>query len=591
MALVALHGVSIQYGGPLVLDQVSLNIAAGDRACVTGRNGEGKSTLLKVIAGVVEPDAGEVLREAGLRVAYLSQDVPGDQPGSVLEVAERGLDTSDGAHRSAKPFLTQLGLDPAAEFNTLSGGLRRRALLAGALASEPQLLLLDEPTNHLDISTIEWLEGFLAKSTCACLFVTHDRTFLKHVAKKVLDLDRGHLAGWDCDYPTFLRRKADLISDEQVYWEKKTKKLNQEEAWLVRGVKARTTRNEGRVAALMKLREEFRQRRTAVGTSKMQLDAAAPSGDRVLKIDNLTFAYPGAAPLVRDFSATVLRGERIGIIGPNGSGKTTLLRLLTGQLQPVSGSVTPGARVEVAFFDQLRATLDTEATVVENLSAGHDEVTVGGTRRHVYGYLNDFLFTSDRARTPVKALSGGERARLLLAKLFLQPGNLLVMDEPTNDLDVETLELLEEQLLGYAGTLLLVSHDRTFLDRVVTASFVLEGDGRVGMYPGGYEDWQRQARPQPAIAPKVSEKNVAKAEVPAPRKARLGFNEQRELERLPGEIEKLEQEVAGLQAKLCDAAIYRTAPGEAAQAQQRLSEAERELEEKFDRWAALESLR
>jgi len=272
MALVALHGVSIQYGGPLVLDPVSLNIAAGDRACVTGRNGEGKSTLLKVIAGVIEPDAGEVLREAGLRVAYLSQDVPGDQPGSVLEVAERGLDTSDGAHRSAKPFLTRLGLDPAAVFNTLSGGLRRRALLAGALASEPQLLLLDEPTNHLDISTIEWLEGFLAKSTCACLFVTHDRTFLKHVAKKVLDLDRGHLAGWDCDYPTFLRRKADLISDEQVYWEKKTKKLNQEEAWLVRGVKARTTRNEGRVAALMKLREEFRQRRTAVGTSKMQLD-------------------------------------------------------------------------------------------------------------------------------------------------------------------------------------------------------------------------------------------------------------------------------------------------------------------------------
>ncbi|HPB12137.1 MAG TPA: ATP-binding cassette domain-containing protein, partial [Kiritimatiellia bacterium] len=477
MALLSLRGVSVQYGGPAVLDNVSFSIEPGDRACVTGRNGEGKSTLLKVIAGLASPDAGEIIRQPGLRTAYLTQDVPGDTDGTVADLVAQGLgrETRDAHHPGPALFLTQLGLDGDTPFNTLSGGMRRRALLARALASDPDLLLLDEPTNHLDIETIEWLEGFLRKSRCACLFVTHDRAFLKRVAVKVLDLDRGQLAGWDCDYATFLQRKQDLLNDEAVYWERKSKRLAQEEAWIRRGVKARTTRNEGRVAALLELRETFKRRRTQGGVSRLQLDASEASGEQVLKIEGLTFAYPGGAPVIRDFSAKVLRGERIGIIGPNGAGKTTLLNLLCGRLAPDAGRVTAGARVQLAFFDQLRARLDLEASVIQNLADDKDEVTVGGVRKHVFGYLGDFLFTPDRARTPVKALSGGERARLLLAKLFLQPGNLLVMDEPTNDLDIETLELLEEQLLGYAGTLLLVSHDRAFLDNVVTSTFVLEG--------------------------------------------------------------------------------------------------------------------
>lgn len=586
MAILTIHQISIRFGGPDLLDQVSLNIEAGDRACVTGGNGEGKSTLLKVIAGIIEPDRGEIIRQPGLRVAYLSQDVPADRPGTVLEVAEEGLDPAEEGNLRAKPFLSQLGVDPDVPFNTLSGGLRRRALLAKALASDPQLLLLDEPTNHLDIASIEWLENFLQKSRFACLFVTHDRAFLKHVAKKVLDLDRGQLAGWDCDYATFLKRKQDLLSDEAVYWERKSKKLSQEEAWLRRGVKARTTRNEGRVAALMKLREEFKQRRARTGVSRLRLGNAEASGAQVIKIKDVSFAYPGGKPLIEHFSAHVLRGERIGIIGPNGAGKTTLLNLLCGKLKPTSGEIQMGERVRLAFFDQLRAKLNLNQTVVENLAEGHDEVVVNGTRKHVFSYLNDFLFTSDRARTPVSALSGGERARLLLAKLFLQPGNLLVMDEPTNDLDVETLELLEEQVQGYRGTLLLVSHDRTFLDDVVTSSFVLEGNGKIGLYPGGYEDWLRQ-RPKPE--PKV-ERATNKVSAPARshREDHFSYNEKRERERLPGKIDALEKEVAALQATLCDTSLYQTDPSAIQKANARLPEAERELETAFSRWAELE---
>jgi ATP-binding cassette subfamily F protein uup len=590
MALLSLRNVSIQYGGPAVLDNVTLNIEPGDRACVTGRNGEGKSTLLKIIAGLLHPDAGEIIRQPGLCVASLTQDVPDDADGTVAEIVEDGLraDGHDGHRPGAALFLTQLGLDGGAPFNTLSGGMRRRTLLARALASDPDLLLLDEPTNHLDTDTIEWLENYLRKSRCACLFVTHDRAFLKRVAVKVLDLDRGQLEGWDCDYATFLQRKQNLLDDEAVYWERKSKKLAQEEAWIRRGVKARTTRNEGRVAALLKLREAFSQRRTQPGVSRLHLDAAEASGGQVLKIKGVTFAYPGGAPVVRDFSANVLRGERIGIIGPNGSGKTTLLNLLCGRLAPTAGSVTPGARVQLAFFDQLRAKLDLEASVLHNLADDRDEVTVGGVRKHVFGYLGDFLFTPDRARTPVHALSGGERARLLLAKLFLQPGNLLVMDEPTNDLDVETLELLEEQLLNYSGTLLLVSHDRTFLDNVVTSTFVLEGDGRVGCYPGGYADWLRQRSKPPE--PGAPEKTAEPAPKPsAPRsQTRLSFKEQRERKELPGRIEALENEVAALHATLGDVSLYQRDPAAVAAAQTRLPLAEAELETAFERWADIE---
>jgi len=590
MALLSLRDVSIQYGGPAVLDAVSLSIETGDRACITGRNGEGKSTLLKIIAGLIKPDSGEIIRQPGLRVAYLTQDVPEDVDGTVAEIVQQGLGTpSDHAHRpGAALFLTQLGLDGDVPFNTLSGGLRRRVLLGRALASDPNLLLLDEPTNHLDIDSIEWLENFLRKSRCACLFVTHDRAFLKRVASKVLDLDRGHLAGWDCDYATFVQRKQDLLNDEAVFWERKTKKLAQEEAWIRRGVKARTTRNEGRVAALLKLREEFKQRRTQSGVSRLQLDSSEASGEQVLKINDVTFAYPGGEPIIRDFTAKVLRGERIGIIGPNGSGKTTLLNLLCCRMAPTRGAIIPGARVELAFFDQLRSDLDLEASVLQNLAEDKDEVVVGGVRKHVYGYLQDFLFDSDRARTPVKALSGGERARLLLAKLFLQPGNLLVMDEPTNDLDVETLELLEEQLLTYSGTLLLVSHDRAFLDNVVTSTFVLEGEGRVGLYPGGYADWLQQ-RPKPEAAEPQKAASPAPRVPEAPRnRSRLSYKEQRERQELPGVIEKLEGEIAALQATLCDSSLYQKSPGTIEAAKARLPRAEAELETAFGRWAAIE---
>lgn len=555
--LMSLKDVSLAFGGPAILDGVSISISKGLRAALTGRNGEGKSTLMKVIAGELEPDSGEIVRAPGLRTVYVSQEVPHDRPGD-------------------------------AAFNALSGGGRRRKILEEALLSKPDLLLLDEPTNHLDIEAIDWLEGFIRRSReMAVLIVTHDRRFLKRVATQIFDLDRGELSGWECDYATFIKRKAELLADEAVYWERKSKKLAQEEAWIRRGVKARTTRNEGRVAALMKLREEFAARRKSVGSATMKLDTAAPGGVRVLKIENLTFSYDGARPIISDFTADVLRGERVGILGGNGAGKTTLLKLLTGRLQPTAGRVTIGTNVEMAFFDQLRTELKPELSVKENVASDRDEVVVGGIKKHVYSYLADFLFTPERCRTPVKALSGGERARLLLAKLFMRPANLLVMDEPTNDLDVETLELLEEQLLAYSGTLLLVSHDREFLDNVVTSTFVLEGDGQVRCYPGGYEDYLRQ-RPMPVRAnakvEKTAETNRREA-ASGPRK--LSYGEKREFDALPSKIDALEKEVAELRETLSSGDLYRTDPVRAQATATRLPEAEAELDAAVERWAEL----
>ena len=521
--LMSLKDVSLAFGGPSILENVSLSISKGLRAALTGRNGEGKSTLMKVISGELEPDTGEIVRAPGLKAVYVSQAVPSDRPG-----------------------------DEA--FNALSGGKRRRRILEDALLSKPDLLLLDEPTNHLDIEAIDWLEGMLRRAReMAVLIVTHDRRFLKRVATKILDLDRGELSGWECDYPTFLKRKAELLADEAVYWERKSKKLAQEEAWIRRGVKARTTRNEGRVAALMELRKEFAARRTQVGTATMKLDTAAPGGVRVLKIEDLSFTYedPSATHnssfIIQHFTADVLRGERIGILGKNGAGKTTLLKLLTGKLQPTEGSVTLGTNVELSFFDQLRSEMKPELTVAENVASDRDEVIVGGVKKHVFSYLADFLFSSERARTPVKALSGGERARLMLAKLFLKPANLLIMDEPTNDLDIETLELLEEQLLAYKGTLLLVSHDREFLDNVVTSTLVLEGDGLARQYPGGYEDYLNQ-RPKEE-RPKASHDKRPPAVTDRPRPTqKLSYKEQREFDALPGKIAELEARIAEINA-------------------------------------------
>ena len=553
------------------------------RACVTGRNGAGKSTLLKVIAGRIEPDRGEIIRAPGLKVAFLEQEVPSDRPGTVREIAV------------SEKLISQMDLSPDAVFNTLSGGLRRRVLLAKVLADEPDLVLLDEPTNHLDIESIEWLESFIRRqSETTFLFVTHDRSFLKSVATFVYDLDRGQLAGWNCDYRTFLQRKADLQADEAALWEKKAKKLAQEEAWIRQGVKARRTRNQGRVEALRQLRLEFSNRRMAQGTSTIKIDTAASSGDRVVKIEDMSFSY-GDKAVIRHFTSDILRGERIGVVGENGTGKTTLLKLLTGALQPTSGSLTLGTRVEMAFFDQLHAQLDPELTVKEIVARDRDVVTVGGVQKHVYSYLSDFLFTPERSRSPVKALSGGEKARLLLARLFLKPSNLLVMDEPTNDLDVETLELLEEQLLNYKGTLLVVSHDREFLDNVVTSTYVLAGDGEVRVSAGGYaeaarllkkvEDARREAVKAAQSAQAASAAPSVAAEPSAARK--LSYKETRELESLPGRIEALETEIAEIESSLAAPSIYAKDNARAVAMTARLPQAREELDAAETRWLEL----
>ncbi len=584
--LLSLHDVSLAFGGDFVLEGVSLNVAAGMRACVTGRNGEGKSTLLKVIAGSLEPDIGEIIRAPGLKTAFLEQEVPGDRPGTVREVVASGRAAADAAK-----FISQMALDPDAEFNSLSGGLRRRVLLARVLADAPDLVLLDEPTNHLDIASIEWLEAFIRRQTeTAFLFVTHDRAFLRAVATYVYDLDRGRLAGWNCDYETFVRRKAELLSDEEAYWEKKAKKLAVEEAWIRRGVKARTTRNQGRVEALRKLRLEFAGRRTGAAAANLKIDSAAPSGDRVIKAEDVSFAYESGGPeIIRGFTADVLKGERIGLVGANGTGKTTLLKLLVGALKPVSGAVTIGTRVEIAYFDQLHAQLDPEKTVLESIASDRDTVTVGGVTKHVYSYLADFLFTPERARTPVKALSGGEKARLLLARLFLKPSNLLVMDEPTNDLDIETLELLEEQLMAYRGTLLLVSHDREFLDHVATSCFVFAGGGEVMVVAGGYEEASRALKRAerartPEEQPSVPPPRVEAAST-APRK--LSYKETRELEALPGRIAELEAEIAAAEGLLSDPAAFTKDAAAAQAALARLPKAREELDAAETRWLEL----
>ena len=555
------------------------------RACVTGRNGEGKSTLLKVIAGRLQPDTGEIIRAPGLRTAFLEQEVPSDRPGTVREIAQ------------SEKLISQMGLDPDAVFNTLSGGLRRRVLLARVLADEPDLVLLDEPTNHLDIESIKWMESFIRRQNdTAFLFVTHDRAFLKAVATYVYDLDRGFLAGWNCDYRTFLQRKADLLSDEAALWAKKAKKLAQEEAWIRQGVKARRTRNQGRVEALRQLRLEFANRRLATGTTTLKIDTAASSGDRVVKVEDMSFAYPSTSDgegkkIISHFTADILRGERIGVIGENGTGKTTLLKLLIGALAPTAGAVTLGTRVEMAFFDQLHAQLDPELSVKETVAQDRDVVSVGGVQKHVYSYLADFLFTPERSRSPVKALSGGEKARLLLARLFLKPSNLLIMDEPTNDLDVDTLELLEEQLLNYRGTLLVVSHDREFLDNVVTSSFVLAVDGEVRVCAGGYAEAAvllkkvKDARAAAAEAAKPEKPVAPRAEAAAPRK--LSYKEARELEALPDRMAALEGEIAEIESALSDPSIFSKDNARAMELTARLPQAREELDAAETRWLEL----
>jgi len=589
MALISLRNLQLAFGAAPLLDDTTLQIDKGERICLLGRNGTGKSTLLKLIAGELQPDAGTIQRQQGLRVATLPQEVPSNLQGSVYDCVAAGL--SDGERwdrqQQVELAISTLKLDAEASLASLSGGIMRRVLLARALAGQPDILLLDEPTNHLDIASITWLEEFLLREKLTLVFVTHDRAFLRRLATRIVELDRGKLYDFACDYDTFLQRKDEVLHAETVQWKRFDKKLAEEEIWIRKGIKARSTRNEGRVRALQKMREEHRQRRQRTGKARLQLNEADKSGKLVAEVEQIRFGYADR-PLIDNFSTTILRGDRVGIIGPNGVGKTTLLKLLLGELQPQQGSVKLGTNLEVLYFDQLRGQLDPEKTVQQNLAGDQDTVLVGGQSRHVIGYLQDFLFAPDRCRTPVRILSGGERYRLLLAKLFTREANLLVLDEPTNDLDLETLDLLEELLAEFAGTIFLVSHDRDFLNRTVTSTIVFEESGAVAEYVGGYDDWLRQ-RPQ-ALQPEVDKKKPAREKPRPVRERKLSFREKRELEALPQQIEALETEQAELHAKLADPKLYREAGDQVALLNGRLGTLETELESCYLRWDELDAI-
>ena len=564
MALLSLRDVSLAFGGPRLLDGVDLAVERGERVCLLGRNGEGKSTLLKLIRGELEPDEGEVIRQQGLRIARLPQEVPPGRGGTVADEVAEGLDDGGprpptGADHRVEAILSRMGLDPDARFEALSSGMKRRVLLARALVAEPDILLLDEPTNHLDIEAIRWLEDFLLRYGGTLVFVTHDRVFLGRLATRIVELDRGRLYDWACDYPTFLKRKEELLAAEARQAALFDKKLAQEEAWIRKGIEARRTRNEGRVRALKAMREARAQRRERQGTARMQVQEAERSGTLVIEAKGAGFGYDDR-PVIRDLTTTIMRGDKVGIIGPNGSGKTTLLRLLLGQVPPHEGTIRHGTNLEVAYFDQLKATLDEEKTVQQNVSE-YETIAINGQPRHVLGYLQDFLFPPERSRSLVKVLSGGERSRLLLAKLFTRPSNVLVLDEPTNDLDIETLELLESLLVDYQGTVLLVSHDRAFLNDVVTSTLAIEADGQVKEYDGGYDDYLRQRQSEAPAAPKTATAPAKAAPSREERPRKLSYKEKQELEALPGRIEELEAASRDLHEAMADPSFYRrTAP-------------------------------
>jgi ABC transport system ATP-binding/permease protein len=597
MPLVTLDRISMAYGHLPLLHEASLRIDSRERVCVIGRNGTGKSTLLQIVGGDLLPQQGDVRHEPGLRIGRLAQDaLSADDRRAFDIVAEAYADARVDrwrAEQRVEMALSRFQISPDVSMSTLSGGWRRRVLLARALVTEPDLLLLDEPTNHLDIETMRWLEGFLADYEGTVLFVTHDRAFLQAVATRIVELDRGRLTSWPGDYATFLRRKEESLAIEAAHHAKFDKRLAEEEAWLRQGIKARRTRNEGRVRALLAMREERAARRSQIGSIRLQTEIGARSGQIIFETDGIAKSFDGRLVIV-DFHARVMRGDRIGLIGPNGSGKTTLLRMLLGELEPDSGQVRCGANVQIAYYDQQREQLDPDRTVWETVADGHDTVTVNGRSLHVHGYLHDFLFPRERALSPVKALSGGERNRLLLARLFARPFNVLVMDEPTNDLDIETLELLEERLATWPGTLLLVSHDRAFIDHVVTSTLVFEGEGRVHEYVGGYEDWLRQRRQSaPAEAQRVAARsagNVATNHTKDPRAQRkLSYKEHRELEELPSRIDTLETEQRQLQSRVASAEFYKESAAEIHEALARLDELETLLLAAYTRWDALDS--
>ncbi|MBA4138151.1 MAG: ABC transporter ATP-binding protein [Opitutus sp.] len=606
-ALLNLLDVSLAFGGPAILDHVNFQIESGERVCLVGRNGAGKSTLMKVIMGDMKPDTGDVFRPAGSVYARLTQEVPTEVAGNVHDIVASGLRNNDDHHEEdwqrdvrVEDLVNHLGVPGTREFAALSGGLKRRVLLARALAGQPDLLLLDEPTNHLDLESILWLEELLLETKPTLFFVTHDRAFLRKIATRIVELDRGRLAGWACDYGTYLVRKQEVLEAEEKQRAAFDKKLAQEEEWIRRGVKAQRSRATARIHALHAMRAEARARRERVGSATLKLAEAERSGQKVVEAEKVSFTWPGGKTVLRDFSITINRGEKIGILGPNGAGKTTLIKLLLGQLQPTSGIIKHGTNLEVVYFDQLRGQIDDNRTVADNIANGNSTVTIEGRTRNVISYLQDFLFEPTRARTPARVLSGGERNRLLLAKLFTQPANVLVLDEPTNDLDAETLDLLEDLLVEFQGTLLLVSHDREFLDEVVTSTLVFEGDGKIGDYVGGYSDWQAELKKQAAgravAVAGVADSGRLQAKAPgsatpatAASAKKLTNKERAELDTLPARIEALEREQAELGAKLSDPLFYKTAGAKFAEVKTRLDAVEREHAAAFARWEELEA--
>lgn len=619
-----IHDVSMSFGQAPVLDHVSLQIEENERICLIGRNGEGKTTLMKVICGLLEPLTGRIVRKPGLAIAMLEQTVPLGLKGSVYQAVSEGLgrrgqllqeyhDTSRQladdhtpaltnkldrlqhelethnawhVHQQVDTVISHLKLNADADVNTLSAGLKRRVLLARALVLEPDILLLDEPTNHLDVDSIVWLEEFLGRFPGTLIFVTHDRMFLQKLSTRIVNIDRGQITCWQCDYDTFLKRRQSQLDSEAQQEALFDKKLAQEEAWIRKGVKARRTRNEGRVRQLEKMRDLRRQRRYAVGQVQFESHQAQMSGELVMDVNAVSFAYETAPDnkIIDGFSTTIMRGDKIGVIGPNGSGKTTLLKLLLDLLKPTEGTVKLGTKLEIAYFDQLHAQLDDNKSVWENVADGYSSIIINGREKNVVGYLQDFLFTPVQARNQVQHLSGGERNRLLLARLFAKPSNVLVLDEPTNDLDMETLELLEELLVEYQGTVLLVSHDRAFLNGVVTGTFVLEGHGRVAEYVGGYDDWLRQrkiAEPKPVKKEKPSEQSSAKK--------KLSYKDQKELDSLHAKIEQAEQQLAALHQQMAQPAFYKQAAPAIAAVAQQVRQAEAQLFSLYKRWEQLES--
>ena len=597
MPLLQLRQITLRYSASPLLDAVDFQVDAGERICLLGRNGAGKTSLMRIITGEETPNDGELIRSSDAMMTRLTQEIPDGVTGTVREVIHAGLrlDRHEEEWESdvrIEELMEEMKLPADHEFYALSGGLKRRVLLARALAGQPDILLLDEPTNHLDLDSILWLENFLLGSKLTLFFVTHDRAFLRKLATRIVELDRGRLTSWACDYDTYLERKAASLDAEEKQWAAFDKKLAQEEAWLRQGVKARRTRNEGRVRALQTMRQERSQRREREGTARIELQTGSLSGQKVIEAKNISYDY-GTGPIVRDFSDTIWRGDKIGIIGPNGGGKTTLLKLLLGQLEPKEGSVKLGTNLQVVYLDQLRGQIDDAKTVAQNVAGDAETVTFQGRPRHIHSYLQDFLFRADRIRMPAKMLSGGERNRLLLARLFLQPANVLVLDEPTNDLDAETLELLEELLLEYTGTLLLVSHDRVFLDNVVTSTLVFEGHGRIVDYTGGYEDWIRQRAAAKAAPPPAREETKSKpsSASPATKPPKFLNRERRELEELPKQIEGWEAELSEIAKRLWEPGLYQKEPELVPKLKSESAELEKRITTAYARWEELEAKR